>query len=282
MTDRYNGATRLRRLYGMRGYGVYCRVVELVLSAPNKKLRYDLDDLVFDIREDRDFIRAIVEDFELFVIDGDYIEDVYSRSPEAIERERQAQIHANRSAAAKKAAQTRRERKQAALALLQEQEQEQEERKETPTVDENDARPEPVEDVVIEDAAPEDDENDDDDGRDKLSKRFDKVKMEWNRIFKGSRRMATYLTPDAVTWHNFQESSVFFTDADYVDAFEQAKLEQFPWQLRDVLKIGNMQRLLTAAENRARASRDDEEELDESTKEMIEYGRRMGWNWDEK
>ena len=60
MTDRYNGANRLRRLHGMRGYGIYCRIVELCASAPGKKLRYDLDDLVYDMREKRELVKEIV------------------------------------------------------------------------------------------------------------------------------------------------------------------------------------------------------------------------------
>lgn len=331
MTERYNGANRVRRLHGMRGYGIYCRLVELCESAPGKKLRYDLDDLVYDMREKRELVREIVEDYGLFVVEGEFLEDVYARSPEAIERERQNQIRANRSAAAKKAAQTRRERREAAKQST--------ERNDAKTNDAktNDAPKSTVEthaqeanDEPRDASAPCETNNANnaaapaaasaavpaglilspdlepgqgyvapsarepitplERGADEnvtstnsnLYERFDRIKDAWNRTFRGTRRMVHYLNPDQITWRHFTESASFYTDEDFLDAFEQARNDtKFAWQLRDVVKPTNMQRLLSVVEAKKLREKQEEEELDPATKEMIEYGRKMGWNWTE-
>lgn len=71
----YNGALKVRRKYGMRGYGIYARIIELIQSSPTFRIEYNLDDLVFDTREDKDVIRDIVENFGLFRIVDGYLED---------------------------------------------------------------------------------------------------------------------------------------------------------------------------------------------------------------
>ncbi len=337
MTERYNGATRLRRLHGMRGYGIYCRIVELCASAPGKKLRYDLDDLVYDMREKRELVKEIVENYGLFVIEGEFVEDVYARSPEALERERQEQIRARRSTAAKKAAQTRRERREAAKktadetpSLIVEPATASEEQPRDDAKDNNEAEPEDVDQNTLasttaahnnvaptrhEPAArilspdlepgaqyqaseshapikplePGANENvssppiEPNSRFDRaLSERFDRIKDSWNRTFRGTRRMVHYWIPDQMTWRNFTESAAFYTDEDFLDAFKQAqKDKKFTWQFRDVVKPTNMQRLLSEVEAKKLREKEEEEELDPATKEMIEYGRKMGWDWTE-
>lgn len=321
MTDRYNGANRLRRLHGMRGYGIYCRIVELCASAPGKKLRYDLDDLVYDMREKRELVKEIVENYGLFVQEGEFIEDVYARSPEALERERQEQIRAQRSAAAKKAAQTRRERRDAEnkknaaqqQTLILEHAPKSEEGEEKASDDENEpehareeheSRPRilsptleqtaqysastssaPITPLVPganENVCTPNVETSTRFADRALSDRFDRIKDSWNRTFRGTRRMVHYLNPDQMTWRNFTESASFYTDEDFLDAFDQARKDaKFTWQFRDVLKPSNMQRLLSEVEAKKLREKEEEEALDPATREMIEYGRKMGWNWTE-
>ena len=274
MTERYNGAARLRRLYGMRGYGVYCRVVELCLSAPNKRLFYDLDDLVYDIREDKTLIKEIVEAFGLFVIDGEYIEDIYSRSPEAVEKERQAQIKLNRSLGARKAAATRRAKKEARARAEQEQAQAEPQIVEQPTQNvELEVLDEPVV-PFVEDAAP-----DEPDETQTLSKRYDAAVAEWNKAFARTRRVVTQITPDAITWNYFKQAAAIYEDADFKDAFEQAKNEQFAWQFRDAVKPSNMQRLLSNYETERRRKGRADDNLTFEQREIIEYAEKRGWNW---
>lgn len=275
MIDRYGATNRLRRLCGMRGYGVYCRLVELCAAAPGRKIRYDLDDLVYDMREDADFIKRIVEEFELFKLDGEYLEDAFARTPEVLEAERQAQIKANRSAGARKAAETRRRKREEAKA--QESAVPTEPSAPTPSVDETElfapeptSEPTPTEAVESFPVAPTEE-----------GRRFETLRDKWNETFKGSRRMVTEIYPAPITWQNFLESSRFFTDRDYEEAFEQAKSEEFPWQFKDVLKTSNIQRLLTARENAERRRALEEPEMDAATKEIVEFARENGWNWDE-
>lgn len=289
MNERFNGAIRLRRLHGMRGYGIYSRIVELCASAPEKKLRYDLDDLAFDIRDEKSLIKSIVEDFGLFIIEGDSIEDVYARSPEALERERQALIHANRCAAARRAAQTRRERREAAQTEERPteinattngnangEEKSKEERARLPEttygeVAPNSNSPFPATNPRDERA---------DASQTAIAERFNRIKETWNDVFKGTHRTMRNTMPDEITWLNFRNSSQFYTDQDYRDAFVQARRDKkFAWQFRDAVKSKNMQRLLSDAEALAEQKKEEKETLDESAKEMIEYGEKMGWNW---
>ena len=170
MSERFDSAVRLRRLHGMRGYGVYCRIAELTASSPSKKIKYDVDDLAYDMREDVAFIRQIVEEFGLFVIEDGWLEDAFNRSPEAKERQRQEQIKRNRSEGARKAAATRRAKKAQAAPDEPEPEPE-EEPAPAPTVE------------TIETA-----------DRDSDSARFDRIRDEWNNRF---RRESSAIYSDA-------------------------------------------------------------------------------------
>lgn len=258
MSERFDSAVRLRRLHGMRGYGVYCRIAELTASSPSKKIKYDVDDLAYDMREDVAFIRQIVEEFGLFVIEDGWLEDAFNRSPEAKERQRQEQIKRNRSEGARKAAATRRAKKAQAAPDEPEPEPE-EEPAPAPTVE------------TIETA-----------DRYSDSARFDRIRDEWNNRFRRSRRAVVALSPDPITWQNFKESSAIYSDADYCDAFDQALNDQkFSWQFKDALKPSNMQRLLSAFEMEQQKKRKGMQELTPEQQELIEYGNKHGLNWDD-
>lgn len=62
---------RLIRKYGMAGYGVYWSIVEDLYVNANA-LQTDYNGIAYDLRVDSDMIESIINDFELFVIDGDY------------------------------------------------------------------------------------------------------------------------------------------------------------------------------------------------------------------
>lgn len=96
---------------GMRGYGVYCRLVELCNATPQRKAKYDLEDFAYDMHEESEFVRQIAEDFNLFTIEDGTIADSFTKTPEFQEKERQEQIRRNRREGAKKAAQTRKAKK---------------------------------------------------------------------------------------------------------------------------------------------------------------------------
>ena len=267
MSEQFDCTVRLRRLHGMRGYGVYCRIAELTASSPTRKIQYDVEDLAYDMREDCAFIRQVVENFGLFVVEDGWLEDAFNRSPEAKERERREQIKRNRSEGARKAAATRRAQKEAnanAQANLQ------------PNAQANAQAPQSVEQPQApgeaEGGAPE---------LARETERFNRIRDEWNKRFRRSRRAVTTLTPDPITWRNFKESSAVYSDDDYCDAFDQAgKDQKFSWQFKDVLKASNMQRLLSAFEMAQRKKREEEIELTPEQEELIQYANEHGLNWD--
>lgn len=276
-SDRFNGSLRLRRKYGMRGYGIYSRIVELILSAPNKRIKYDVDDLVYDMREDAAIIKDVVENFGLFDLVDGYVEDPYAKTPEAIKAELEAKKAAARSEASRKAAATRKAKREAEkakqnaeicaepVAPLAVQVQPVSARIDAPVVEETN---EPY-----------------DDSRDPKSDLFDRVKDLWNRTFDRTHRVVHDLSPDAITWNNFTQSAKTYGLRDFEDAFNAAKKDlRFAWQFKDALKPSNMQRLLSAAEigrqAEANKRRQNEPELTFEQREMIEYANERGWNWD--
>lgn len=62
---------RVRQRYGAAGYGVYFMLVEMLRDADENRLDLDYDMLSFDIREDAELIKHIVEDFGLFRVAED-------------------------------------------------------------------------------------------------------------------------------------------------------------------------------------------------------------------
>lgn len=281
--ERFNGSLRLRRKFGMRGYGVYSRLVELVLSSPNKRVPYDLGDFAFDMSEDEDFIKQVVEDFGLFDVKDGFLEDPYTKTPEAVEAERQAKIRANRSEGAKKAAATRRAKKEAA-------------EREAATIEPvvvAKVAPLPVAETVVKENLttekveeptswePTESADPFEMERSPESILFDKIKDEWNAVFGRTYRRYVDLTPSSIVWENFKRSSEQYELDDFKDAFKQASREKFGWQFKDVLKPSNMQRLLSNFEiqKKVEAEAKPEPQYDFETQELIKYGEARGWNW---
>ena len=62
---------RVRQKFGAAGYGIYFMLIEMLRDADDNYLVLDYDMLAFDIREDAELIRHIIEDFGLFCINGD-------------------------------------------------------------------------------------------------------------------------------------------------------------------------------------------------------------------
>jgi uncharacterized protein YdaU (DUF1376 family) len=61
---------RLRMKHGAAGYGIYWLLVERLYRGSGNATA-DLDVLAFELREDRELIRAVMCDFDLFQISGD-------------------------------------------------------------------------------------------------------------------------------------------------------------------------------------------------------------------
>lgn len=274
--DRYCATIRMRRQHGFRAYGLYLRVVELVELSGNRLL-YDIEDLVFDTREEPDFIKTIIEDYGLFVISDGFLSDAL------LERQRDAEDaekRRRRSEAAKRAAATRKAKKTA----------QQETTVETlPTLAKNESV-KPIEVVVKDNAQIPNvetggDKNDESqDNRDPSSRLFDKIKNAWNAAFTNTRQQYRDVVPSALCWNYFLQSSRVYKLDDFKEAFEQAAREKFAWILRDALKPENMQRLLANSEIRKRNEKKrrekDDPQYDFQTQEIIDYAESRGWNWD--
>ena len=260
----YTATARLRRITGMRGYGVYCRLVELCNSTPRRKAKYDLDDFAYDMHEESEFVRQIAEDFNLFTIEDGTIADSFTKTPEFQEKERQEQIRRNRREGAKKAAQTRKAKKA-----------QQEQKAAEPTVQTTEKRAvavvSPQEPQIFE-------------GYDgEFLNRFNSIRSFWNDTFKrkAPRRVVPEsdfnISTDVIT--NFAKSCSIYSDEDFKDAISQASEEDFPWQFKAVLKGSNMQRLLSNLEIRMRKQKEQDKNLTPEQKELMEFGDAQGWNW---
>jgi len=89
---------KLRIKYKSSGYGAYMMLLEMLYESTDYMLEYDLESLAFDLRESKKFIKSIIEDFDLFVIEGGIF---YSR--EVIRRmEKSVQISEKRASSIKK------------------------------------------------------------------------------------------------------------------------------------------------------------------------------------
>jgi hypothetical protein len=62
---------RLIRKYKYLGYGIYWAIIEDLYNNANA-LRTDYDGIAFDLHTDEKTIKSIVEDFDLFVFDGEF------------------------------------------------------------------------------------------------------------------------------------------------------------------------------------------------------------------
>lgn len=62
---------RLIRKHGMQGYGVFWSIVEDLYNNANA-LRMDYDGIAYDLRSDSDLIASVINDFDLFIFNGDY------------------------------------------------------------------------------------------------------------------------------------------------------------------------------------------------------------------
>jgi len=60
----------LIRRWGMEGYGIYWSIVEDLYANANA-LRLDCDGIAYDLHSDKDTIKSIINDFDLFYIDGE-------------------------------------------------------------------------------------------------------------------------------------------------------------------------------------------------------------------
>jgi hypothetical protein len=64
---------KLRRKYGMEGYGIYFALIEMLREDSAHKLLLDsFEDIAYDLRVEVEKIQSIVTEFDLFVVDNNY------------------------------------------------------------------------------------------------------------------------------------------------------------------------------------------------------------------
>ena len=57
-----------REKYGLRGYGIYINILELMYEQGNANLPLDFHILALEMREDEDIVKSVIMDFNLFRI----------------------------------------------------------------------------------------------------------------------------------------------------------------------------------------------------------------------
>ena len=62
---------RLIRKHGMVGYGIFWSIVEDLYNNANA-LRTDYEGIAYDLRSDCEVVASVVNDFDLFIFDGDF------------------------------------------------------------------------------------------------------------------------------------------------------------------------------------------------------------------
>ncbi len=58
--------------HGMIGYGIYWSLWEMLRKAPNYKMRTQCECIAYDLRVDCETVASVINDFNLFVVKGDF------------------------------------------------------------------------------------------------------------------------------------------------------------------------------------------------------------------
>jgi len=88
----------LIRKHGIQGYGIYWSIIEDLYNNANA-LRMDCEGIAFDLRVEEKVVKSIIEDFDLFIIEG---EDFGSMSVQRRLDERDAKSRKARDSAKKR------------------------------------------------------------------------------------------------------------------------------------------------------------------------------------
>lgn len=87
----------LMRKHGVLGYGIWWCIVEDLYNNANA-LRLDCEGIAYDLRTDCETVKSIINDFDLFVFDGEYFgsRSIETRLNERNEKSRNAKESADR------------------------------------------------------------------------------------------------------------------------------------------------------------------------------------------
>jgi hypothetical protein len=88
---------KMRIKHGWEGYGIYWAIIENLRDAKEYAIEKDYDVLSFDLRADKDLIKSIVEDFDLFQHeDGLFYSESLKKRMEKYETIRELRVNAGR------------------------------------------------------------------------------------------------------------------------------------------------------------------------------------------
>ena len=59
---------KIRKKYGLKGYGIYFCVIEMLCCQKKYTMKLDLESLAYDIQEDEKVIEDILKNYDLFTI----------------------------------------------------------------------------------------------------------------------------------------------------------------------------------------------------------------------
>lgn len=278
--DSFAVTVNLRYALNMLGYAVYMRLVELCGAAPDKRLRYDVKALAWEMRVEEKTVESVVRDFGLFVVGDGYIEDAHNKSEATILAEKKEALSVKRSIAGLKGAQTKAHKKVDAEI------DEQVVAKEMPLLKcvekTESAAPKKAPEVyqTFEDCEVVFDDTPVDPAIVETREKLEVVRNAWNETFKGTRRLAQWLDPPADVWHEFSESIKYHEVQDFVDAFKEARKDaRFSWTFRIAIKDKNVTMLCGRTELAEQQKKNEEENLTLAQRENLEYVRRHGIEW---
>ena len=60
--------SKIRKKFGLRGYGIYFCLLEILCCSKNYTIKLDLETLAFDLQEDEKVIEDIIKNYGLFKI----------------------------------------------------------------------------------------------------------------------------------------------------------------------------------------------------------------------
>ena len=283
----------LLRKHGSRGYGVYWRLIERLHCAETLELETDFAALAWVMRERAALVESVVRDFGLFEFSEDGTRFFSTALNKRCEKRisRRLEISEVRREAGRASAEARKRKREEAQATSEtptldaesQNVERQEKTFESPTEttqETNERKPENnagCENEKQKDAAPEiapdvfesnAEETDDVASFESPPYPADELIALWNEYFGTTKQRYRGLQLDAVSHERAKRAWEEYGDLQtFRKAFETARLDKFPWLLRDALKPENIQRLIAkeekeneldarAAPNRAAQRRD--------------------------
>lgn len=254
---------KLIKVLGYKGYGVFWAVIELMNEQSDCQLPTDFVQLGWQLHINAKVLERVVREFGLFRFseDGCFFWSTSARRRLAMRQEKK-----KRGRPAKNAGNSFPEKPRETDYTCENRAETHETRQNDVSVgvvdmvnDSDDAR---RHETTTQEERADDPTQDGEDGD--RPNEAEQIVSEWNRIFKGTPQECRWggVFPPAV-WHDWTEAKKLgYALKDLFTAFQVARTDDWPWQLKDVVKDGNIQRLLTKKAKNGGAKHDGGGNLD--------------------